>query len=260
MSAAQPGSAVPPVVEVDLGAGVRAGFSTRRRRGQPPAVRRAEPRLRGRRRPVGRGPQPGRPRAAGPARRWRTRRRCTAPGSWSCRSRPRPGPRRWARPTRWCPCRPRWRSRCSWPTASPSCWRTPRRASWPPCTPAAAGSWPAWSRRPSRRWSSRARRSRRLRAAIGPAIAGQSYEVPAALQDEVASVRPADAGDDVVGDPGAGPARRRRRGAGRPRGSSTSRTWRGTPGRTRRCSRSGARSARAGSPASSGLSRRANPR
>ena len=29
MSAAQPGSAVPPVVEVDLGAGVRAGFSTR---------------------------------------------------------------------------------------------------------------------------------------------------------------------------------------------------------------------------------------
>ena len=29
MSATQPGSAVPPVVEVDLGAGVRAGFSTR---------------------------------------------------------------------------------------------------------------------------------------------------------------------------------------------------------------------------------------
>jgi purine-nucleoside/S-methyl-5'-thioadenosine phosphorylase / adenosine deaminase len=29
VSAAQPGSAVPPVVEVDLGAGVRAGFSTR---------------------------------------------------------------------------------------------------------------------------------------------------------------------------------------------------------------------------------------
>ncbi|KQR11243.1 multicopper polyphenol oxidase [Cellulomonas sp. Leaf334] len=31
---------------------------------------------------------------------------------------------------------------------------------------------------------------RRLRAAIGPAIAGESYEVPAALQDEVASVHP----------------------------------------------------------------------
>ena len=31
---------------------------------------------------------------------------------------------------------------------------------------------------------------RRVRAAIGPAIAGQSYEVPAALQDEVASVIP----------------------------------------------------------------------
>lgn len=30
----------------------------------------------------------------------------------------------------------------------------------------------------------------RVRAAIGPAIAGQSYEVPAALQDEVASVIP----------------------------------------------------------------------
>ena len=29
-----------------------------------------------------------------------------------------------------------------------------------------------------------------MRAAVGPAIAGQSYEVPAALQDEVAAVLP----------------------------------------------------------------------
>ena len=74
-------------------------------------------------------------------------------------------------------------------------------------------------RRRSRRWSSRAPTSARLRAAIGPAIAGESYEVPAELQDEVAAVRPRDARHDVVGDAGARPAGRRRRGAARPRAS-----------------------------------------
>ncbi len=44
-------------------------------------------------------------------------------------------------------------------------------------------------------------RAERLRAALGPSIAGQSYEVPAALRDEVAAVLPESAATTAWGTP-----------------------------------------------------------
>ena len=79
-------------------------------------------------------------------------------------------------------------------------------------------------------------RARHVTALLGPAVCGACYEVPAAMQRDVARVAPAAAVRDPHRHPGAGPAGRARRDCSTRPGSPRSSTTRGARSRTRTCS------------------------
>ena len=249
---AQPGTDLPPVVEVDLGSGVRAGFTTRGGGvSRPPydALNLGDA--------VGDDPSAVARNRASLAR-WVGVPVAYARQVHGTRVRGRDGPPAAgvgvgrARPTRSCPSRRTWPSPCSSPTACRCCWPTPRRGVVAAVHAGRRGLVAGVVQAAIAAMAAEGADVGRIRAVVGPAIAGRVYEVPAALQDEVVRRGPGDPGDDGLGDARPRPARRGRGRAAPARASGTSRPRRATPGRTRRCTRSGGRSARAGSPGSSG--------
>ena len=94
------------------------------------------------------------------------------------------------------------------PRTARSAWSARRTAGVPACSPGVVPR--------TVDAAARVGRHRRINAWIGPHVCGGCYEVPAAMQDEVAAVVPGSRADDLVGD---AVARPRRRGARPARGA-----------------------------------------